>query len=227
MSTTSRPLNVFALALLAFAAGCPSEPPTPVASAAADGADGGAAPAAAAPASGAALGRVKIKDGAGAELYTIKPKDDGAKLVDAQENELARLKVDASGKIKIKDAQDAVLGYVKPDGDKIKVKDASQEKTLFVLRRYPDGRVKLETGDDALVLKLKPKDYGYKVEGPDEAPRFKVKVKDGKTSVRDEAENTLLYTKDPIPPLAMAVLGMDELTREQRVALASAVARSW
>ena len=84
--------------------------------------------------------KVKVKNGDGETAFSIKWKDDGAKMVDGQEQELARYNV-SPGKMKVKDPDDQVLAYLVglPSGGRVKVKDASQEKELFKLIRQDDG----------------------------------------------------------------------------------------
>ena len=42
-----------------------------------------------------------------------------------------------------------------------------------------------------------------------EASLAKVKVKDGKTSLRDASDRTRFETKEPVSPLAVSCLGLD------------------
>lgn len=155
-------------------------------------------------------GKVKFKDGSGEAVYSLKAKDDGAKLVDAEEQELARFTLSGS-KVKVKGPDDEVLGYIIGEGARFKIEDAEQTRVLFELQRQADGDWKLEDGDEVPIYRIKKRDYGFELEDPAGRSLAKIKVKEEKTSLRDPAEQTLLYTKDPIRPLAMACLGLEAI----------------
>jgi hypothetical protein len=161
---------------------------------------------------------MKFKDGDGKAAFAIKPKDDGAKLVDGAENELARFKLKGE-KLKVKGADEKVLGYVTGGADKFKIKDPTQEQVLFILQRQADGDYKLEDGNEKLLVKIKKKEYGYRLEDPGEKELYKVKVKGDKTSLRDAADQTRYYTKDTVHPAAAACLGLDGISLELRTGL--------
>ena len=169
---------------------------------------------------------IKFKLEGGSEAFALKPKEDGAKLVDANDKELARLNVDEGQKVKIKDAGDRVLGYVVPEENYWKIKNAEQTKELYILRRQDDGDYKLEDGANKEIYRIKKRDYGLEIETPTKQSLYKVKIKDDKTSLRDASDKTVLYTKSGIAPMAIASFGFDVLSREQKAALAYAVNRS-
>ncbi|MDG2220079.1 MAG: hypothetical protein P8L85_01780 [Rubripirellula sp.] len=158
------------------------------------------------PASGLAS-KLTFKATDGNVAFSIKPKDDGAKLVDANEQEVARFNV-SENKLKIKGTDDVVLGYVIASDGKYKIEDAAQEIELWKLQRQSDGDWKLETGKDELIYKIKVRDYGFEIEDGDENSKFKIKLKEDKTSVRDAADQTVFYTKDKVPTIAVSCLGL-------------------
>ena len=168
------------------------------------------------------LDKVKFKQG-DTELFAIKYKDDGAKLVDASGAELARFKLDESGKVKIKDAADTVLGYIVSQPGKWKVENADQTQELYIFRRQDDGDYKLEDGADTQIYRIKVREYGYEIETPDKQSLYKVKQKENKISLRDANDQTVLSTKDAVVPVAIAPFGFDVLTQEQQAALSFAV----
>ncbi|MDA0867263.1 MAG: hypothetical protein O2890_12775 [Cyanobacteria bacterium] len=143
--------------------------------------------------------------------------------MDGDDQEIARFTLDESGKVKIKDPSDAVLGYVITQEGYWKVENAEQTQELFILRAQDDGDYKLEDGSDAQIYRIKQRDYGYEVETPDKTSLYKVKLKDGKLSLRDANEVTVMSTQSPLVPIAMACFGFDVLTPEQQAALAYAV----
>lgn len=156
----------------------------------------------------APLTKVKIKTGVGEPIYELKPKDDGAKLVDVGEQELARYNA-SPGKLKTKDPGDVVLGYIVGSGGKFKVEDESQEVEWFKLQRQDDGDWKLEDPQDKLIYKIKVREYGYEIEDDAENSLYKIKLKDGRTSLRNAADETVFYTNDPVSTLGFACLGFD------------------
>ena len=160
--------------------------------------------------------KVKIK---GRDNFSIKPMDDGAKLVDGAEAELARYNIREGLRVKIKDSGDKVLGQIKGDASKIHIEDA-QGQRIFALQRQADGDYKLENASGELIYKIKKRDYGLKIEDASEAEVAKVKTKSGKTSLRNASDTTLLSTKGRISAMAMACLGFSELDQPLRVGLA-------
>ncbi len=169
---------------------------------------------------------IKFKRDDGAEAFSLKAMSDGAKLVDAADQELARFNVDAQQKIKIKNAADQVLGYVVPEAGYWKLENAEQSQELYVLRQQDDGDFKLETGDNQPIYRIKKREYGFEIETPQKQSLYKVKVKEGKTSLRNAQDQTILSTRSSVRPEAIAVFGFDKLSPEQQAALAYAVNRS-
>jgi hypothetical protein len=168
--------------------------------------------------------QIKFKQADGSEKYSLKLKPDGAKLVDGADQELARLTVDETQKVKIKDAGDQVLGYVVSQDGYWKLENPAQTQELYILRRQEDGDFKLEEGTtDALVYRIKVRDYGYEIESPQETSLYKVKVKDGKISLRNARDETVMSTRSSLVPAAMVCFGFDVLTPAQQSALAYAV----
>jgi hypothetical protein len=166
---------------------------------------------------------VKFKLESGADAFSLKPKENGAKFVDVNDKELARLTVDANQKVKIKDASDKVLGYVVKKEGYWKIEDANQTKELFILRHQSDGDYKLEDGTNTEIYRIKARSDGFEIETPQKQSLYKVKAKEGKTSLKNASEKTVLSTKSKVLPIAVACFGFDKLSREQQAALAYAV----
>ncbi|MDA0267847.1 MAG: hypothetical protein O3A14_13025 [Cyanobacteria bacterium] len=220
-------LSLICAAMLTLTA-CTSAPPEQAAPSPSTEQAKAAAPAAetdtaATPDTQASAEKLKFKRDDGSEAFSIKFRADGAKLVDGDDQEIARFTLDESGKVKIKDPSDAVLGYVITQEGYWKVENAEQTQELFILRAQDDGDYKLEDGSDAQIYRIKQRDYGYEVETPDKTSLYKVKLKDGKLSLRDANEVTVMSTQSPLVPIAMACFGFDVLTPEQQAALAYAV----
>jgi hypothetical protein len=170
-----------------------------------------------------ATDKIKFKTAGGSDLFSLKQKADGAKLVDGQNQELARIKADKPGKIKIKNAADQVLGYVVTKKGDWKLKNPEQTQDLYILRRQDDGDYKLEDAAKKEVYRIKAKNKGLEIITPDKQLVYQVKVKGDKISLRKASDQTIFYSKSGLSPIAFACFGFDVLTREQQAALAYAV----
>ncbi|MCZ7648687.1 MAG: hypothetical protein M5U26_26095 [Planctomycetota bacterium] len=167
----------------------------------------------------AVFGKLKFKTGAESTAFSLKPESNGYKLLDGAERELFRYTWKGD-KLKIKDDADREVGYITGADGKYKVKTADQQTVLFILQRQEDGDWKLETGDEKLLVKINKREYGWELEDAGEKELYKVKLKDDKASLRDAADETKLYTKDPLENLAaLACLGLDALNDAQRFGL--------
>ncbi len=154
--------------------------------------------------------KIKFKKENGDTAFSIKPQDDGAKLVDADEQELARFNLSGS-KLKVKDPDDTVLGYVIASAGRYKIEDANQEVELWKLQQQEDGDWKLEDGQDQLIYKIKKREYGFEIEDATDNSLFKAKLKEGKTSLRNASEQTVYSTKDQVPTIAVTCLGFEKI----------------
>jgi len=169
---------------------------------------------------------IEFKREGGIDAFTLKLKENGAKLVDANNQELIRLNTDEKQKIKIKNSADKSLGYVVTKNGYWKLENAAQSQELYVLRRQADGDYKLENAANKEIYRIKVRDYGFEIETPTKQSLYKVKTQEGKVSLRDATDKTVLYTKSGVAPIAIACFGFDVLTPEQKAALAYAVTLS-
>ncbi|MBW4560736.1 MAG: hypothetical protein KME32_06165 [Mojavia pulchra JT2-VF2] len=167
--------------------------------------------------------KIQFKTEGGSELFALKQEADGAKLVDGNNQELARIKADKSGKIKIKNASEKVLGYVVNQQGHWKLKNPEQTQDLYILRRQNDSDYKLEDASKKEIYRIKVGKNGVDIITPDNSLVYQVKVKNGKTSLRKASDKTIFYTKSGLSNIAFACFGFDVLTREQQAALAYAV----
>jgi hypothetical protein len=153
---------------------------------------------------------ITFKTGAGERLYEFKFEDDGAKLVDPEEQEIARFNVQ-DRKVKIKLPDETVVAYIVAKDGEFQIRDESQKVELFEMKSQADGDWKLKDGEDRLLSVIKKRDYGFEIEDGSEKSLFKSKLKDGKRSLRNAAEDTVLYTKDEFPPISVVCLGLDKI----------------
>jgi hypothetical protein len=155
--------------------------------------------------------KIKVDDGGGKEVFTIKPEPDGAKLVDAAGHEIARYNLKGD-KFKIKDRTDRVLGYVTGSGGKYHLKDPEQKTILFEFQRQPDGDWKLKDGHETLLSKIKKREYGFEIEDAHDKSLGKIKTKDGKVSLRDASDKVRYTThSSAASPLLLTCLGLDQV----------------
>ncbi|MEM8720529.1 MAG: hypothetical protein AAGE84_14695 [Cyanobacteria bacterium P01_G01_bin.39] len=168
--------------------------------------------------------KVKFKLENGEEAFSLKPKENGIKIEDADGSEIARLTVDEQRKIKIKNAADKTLGYVVSKDKYWKIENSAQTEELYILRQQADGDYKLETEGNRQIYRIKRRDYGWEIETPQKESLYKVKAKENKIVLRDKNEATVIKTKSDIPLLAVACFGFDILTQKQQSALAYAIA---
>ncbi|WP_181256622.1 hypothetical protein [Merismopedia glauca] len=166
--------------------------------------------------------QIKFKQENGSEKFSLKLKDDGAKLVGDKEREIARFKVD-NGKVKIKNSAEKTLGYIVTESGYWKVENPEQTQELYILRRQNDGDYKLESGDNREVYRIKKRDYGFEIESPDKKSLYKIKLKEGKTTLQDGSGKTVFSTKSQMIPIAIACFGFDVLSLEQQAGLAYAI----
>ena len=78
-------------------------------------------------------------------------------------------------------------------------------------------------GEATTLYEIKVRDYGLKVVNGGGKLEGKVRIKRGKISLRDSEGKTVLGTRDPISPLAVACLALRDVDLNQRVGLALAV----
>ncbi|WP_066380695.1 hypothetical protein [Anabaena sp. CA = ATCC 33047] len=167
--------------------------------------------------------KIKFKTAGDTDLFSLKQQADGSKLVDGNNQEIARIKADKSGKIKIKNAQEKVLGYVVSAPGAWILKNPEQNQDLFTFKRQSDSDYQLEDANKKLVYRIQSSQNGLEIATPDKKLVYQVKIKDGKMSLRNPSGRTIFSTKSSMSPIAVACFGLDALTREQQAALAYAV----
>lgn len=197
--------------LFVFLAGCPATPAEPTTSNA--------------PTTSAqtASRKVKFEDGAGRDVFALKQKDDGAKLVGANDEELARLK-NKGDDVEVRAPDDTVLGRIAGDATKLKILSPTGEER-FALKRYDDGDYKLKDASGATLYELKAKDYGFKIEDSTQAVVAKVKKRSDKVKLKNAEGATSYETKSPISALAIACLAFERLELPLRMGLVYRIER--
>ncbi|WP_217917929.1 hypothetical protein [Myxococcus sp. AM010] len=163
-------------------------------------------------------GKLKFKDDADRARFSLKPKDDGAKLVDGEERELARYKWKGAA-LKVSGPDDVALGYVVGSaGGALTVRDGEQRQVLFTLARQGPGW-RLNDMKGTLLYSVWPEDDGARIQDGAGADVARVKVREGKVSLRDAKGRTLLATKSLLAAEAAACLAFEALEPPLRMAL--------
>jgi len=181
-----------------------------------------------APAKGGALlsAKLKIEGRRGSDVpsFSIKPKDDGAKLVDDRDKELARYKTDKSG-FRIKGPDDVALAEIEIKGEEIRVIRGGT--AVYELKRYPDGDLKLKDVAKTELFHIKKKDgASFEIEDGKGSRVAKVDVNAaGKTKVKDASGAEIWVGKDKVGAAALACLAFDGVDLPIRVGLLLAVDR--
>ncbi|MCP3102605.1 hypothetical protein LZ198_27395 [Myxococcus sp. K15C18031901] len=166
----------------------------------------------------ASAGKLKFKDADDRERFSLKPKDDGAKLVDGDNRELARLKWKGVS-LKVSDPQDVPLAHVVGSaGGALTVRDGAQQQVLYTLARQGTGW-RLNDSRGALLYTVSPDEDGARVQEASGVEVARVKVREGKVSLKDAGGRTLLATKSDVRADAVACLAFEKLDLPLRVAL--------
>ncbi|WP_414565225.1 MULTISPECIES: hypothetical protein [unclassified Anabaena] len=167
--------------------------------------------------------KIKFKTEFGADLFSLKQQANGAKLVDGNDQELANMRAEELGKLKIKNASDKVLGYVIRERGQWTIKNPEQTQSLYILKRHNDLNYSLEDTAKKEIYQIKTQNDRWEINTPQQNLVYQIRIKDGKTSLRNASANTVFSTKSQIAPIAFACFGLDILTHEQQAALAYAV----
>jgi len=163
-------------------------------------------------------GKLKFKDADDRERFSLKPKDDGAKLVDGDDRELARLKW-KGGSLKVSGPDDTPLAHVVGSaGGALTVRDGAQQQVLYTLARQGQGW-RLNDARGAVLYTVSPDDDGARVRDAAGMEVARVKAREGKVSLREPGGGTLLATKSEVRADAVACLAFEKLDLALRVAL--------
>jgi|GEM_PF-1822988 len=157
--------------------------------------------------------RIHLKDADGKKSFEIKPEPDGAKLVGPDDKEVARYNA-KDHTLKIKDANDKVLGHIVRQEDHYKIEDADRTKVLFNIGGKNGGDWSVEDGQQTRLYRIKKREYGFEIESPTGDSLAKVKLKEGKLSLRNAKDATVFSTKDHASQLGFACLTLDRISSE-------------
>jgi hypothetical protein len=166
--------------------------------------------------------KIKIKSLGGADLFSLKQNTSEAKLVDGNNQELVKIKVQQPGKIKFKTPSDQALGYIITEQKQWKLQKPDKQD-LYILKLTENGDYHLEDAIKKKIYQIKSDNNSWEIKTPDNLVVYRVKIKEGKISLINSSQTTVFYTKSSFLPIAFACFGFDVLTREQQAALAYTV----
>ncbi len=158
----------------------------------------------------------------GTRSLRLVPRSGRVKLQDGNHELLASFKL-VEGRLRIARAPRELVGFVVPKTGEVKgllIIHPSDDRVLYRLTRERDGDLRLVDQNGQVVYESKLRDYGFKTVDAEGRVQSRVRVREGKTSLRNAAGETTLSTKDGIPAAAMACFTLRSLSLEHRVALA-------
>jgi hypothetical protein len=167
--------------------------------------------------------KIKFRTEFGADLFALKQQANGAKLVDGNDEELAKMRENTPGKIKIKNNAEQVLGYVIREKGLWRLENQVSSASLYTLKRENAASYMLVDATNKPIYHITKQNNSWEVNTANKNLVYQVRIRDGKTSLRNSSATTVFYTRGKISPVAFACFGLDVLTREQQAALAYAV----
>lgn len=172
---------------------------------------------------------VQFKQDNGKDLYKFLHSREGGKVEDADGNVLVSF-FDNRDKgyksVRVFDASSKESSVIRlPNSEQILIYDY-RGGLLFKLNFKDDRHYKLKDAEGKTLYKVKEESYGLKIEegeGEDGKALCKVKVKEGKVSLKDADGKTILYAKSDVPAQGLACFAMEKLSKEQQYGLAYAL----
>lgn len=159
--------------------------------------------------------------------FQLEARRDGVVVVEnGQGEKLYELKLEAEG-VSVQGAHGEALGRVVPlaAGRGYAVMDATGRE-IYKLLLEADGDFKLRSADGRNLYVGKLRSYGFKVLNAAEEVESRVKVRSGRVSIRDGADNKYLSAKIANPqPLALAVLTLQDIPFSYAAGLSVALTR--
>ncbi|MCI0650819.1 MAG: hypothetical protein L0Z55_02925 [Planctomycetes bacterium] len=157
----------------------------------------------------------------GKKLFKLDPGATDVELEDREGNDVAEYRIRGDSLAMTSGATTTL--FERANDGAILVRAEAASATRYKLVPEPDGDAILEDYSRNLRLELKKRDYGYKIVDGGGVERFKVRIRDGKTSIRDPNDQTILSSRDELPALAAACFALDGLPCEVQAGLALAV----
>lgn len=172
------------------------------------------------------LSEVRFESGIGRVAFELNPSQDGVDVVGRDRRSLLRIEFDKD-RLLVIDSRESVVAIVTrlPTGAHrgYRLANANDESLRTDIRIEADGDLEVRDSNDAVLYKLKRRDYGFKIIDEKGEPIARVRrSNDGKISIRDESHLTYLKTRDAIPVEAVALIALPGLSFAEATGLAVA-----
>jgi hypothetical protein len=161
----------------------------------------------------------------GQVVMRIAPKRGAVLVEDGLGAELLRLVLEADRIVILNPRRGRVGAVLPPSSDGAGYRVLVGSEVVFELKREPDGDFKMTDADQAVVYRVKLRDYGFKVVDREGEVRSRVRVRPTKTSLRDGSGRTYMMTRDALSAASAAVLSLEDLRFAYAVALSVAVSQ--
>jgi len=172
------------------------------------------------------LSEVRFESGIDRVAFEFSPSRDGVDVVGRDRRSLHRIEFDDDRLVIIDPSAGAVAAVTRlPIGAHrgYRLADANDEGFRSEIRIEADGDLEVRDSNEAVVYKLKRRDYGFKVvDGNGESIARIRRSSSGKLSIRDGNHLTYLQTRDAIPVEAMALIALPGLSFAEATGLAVA-----
>ncbi len=149
---------------------------------------------------------VRVKDGAGAVLLSLRLRDETLVI----DNSLGK-----------------PIGVVVPPeqaGGRYRILSSDDRALLFELRLEPDGDLEIIDENGKVINEAKRRGYGFKVVDESGEMSSKIRISENKISLSDASSTTYLSTRDPMPAVSAAAIAFEGLKFQYAVAFAVAIA---
>jgi hypothetical protein len=178
------------------------------------------------PGSTSPLSEVRFESGIDRVAFEFSPSRDGVDVVGRDRRLLLRIEFDDDRVVIIDPTAGEVAAVTRlPTGAHrgYRLADANDVALRSEIRIEADGDLEVRDSNEAVLYKLKRRDYGFKiVDGNGESIARVRRSSGGKLSVRDESHLTYLQTRDPIPVEAVALIALPGLSFAEATGLAVA-----
>jgi hypothetical protein len=157
--------------------------------------------------------------------FELRPNATAIDVESATNQLLARLTLDGA-RLRVENGEGELRGFVVPPATGSRsyhVIQADGSTQLFEFSREPDGDLNLKDAAGAYVYKIKLRDNGYKVEDMAGATETRIRAREGKISLRNASDETVLSTRDPFSAEAAAAISLEKVPFEFAAGLAVAV----
>ena len=172
------------------------------------------------------LSEVRFESGVDRVAFELSPSRDGVDVVGRDRRSLLRIAF-AEDRLFVIESQEGVVAVVTrlPTGAHrgYRLADANDVDLRTDIPIEADGDLEVRDSSEAVVYKLKRRDYGFKIVDGKGEPIARVRrSSDGKLSIRDESHLTYLKTRDAIPVEVAALIALPGLSFAEAMGLAVA-----